>query len=86
MQFDITNVKTCVDIETNNIGNLRCGYFSNDLESLRFAVSKNKTTFKAVYGYCKDFLKSNFDKRFCTDYGNFNLFYPADKIMNETRY
>lgn len=86
MEFDISKVKTSVDIELGNVALNSYGYFSNDIESIRRAVTQDRINLKVIYTKLNNFLESKYERRFDTYYGNFALFYQTDDKFNETRY
>lgn len=86
MDFDISKVKTTVDIDKGEVTLDSYGYFSNDLDSIRRAVTQNKINLKVVYTKLNNFLEPKYERRFDTRSGNFALFYLTDSKLNETRY
>lgn len=84
--FDLSNVKTTVDIDTDNVNIGDYGYFSNDLDSIKRAIESRKTNFKCQYERLSGVLNSNNERRFITVSGYFSLFYPTDKELNINRY
>lgn len=82
--FDSRNLKT-----TANAGKTKTGiygYFSNDLESLKSAVKRNRTGLKVVYAELEYILPECNERRFGCSCGNFSLFYALDKSLDKNRY
>ena len=84
MDFVKENVISTINIETSEIG--LYGYFSNDLESLQRAVENERANLKTIYARLSYCLESEYERRLGCKYGNFALFYPMDKELNEMRY
>lgn len=86
MDFDISKVKTTVDIDKGEVTLDSYGYFSNDLDSIRRAVTQDKINLKAVYTKLNNLLEPKYERRFDTLSGSFALFYQTDDKYNEVRY
>lgn len=64
------------------------GYFSNDLNSIRTSVLKERISSKCVYGRLKSIASDTEAKRFSFEDNNllYALFYPTDNYLNVDRY
>lgn len=64
------------------------GYFSNDLNSIRTSVLKERISSKCVYGKLKSIASDTEVKRFSFADNNllYALFYPTDNYLNVDRY
>lgn len=82
--FSTNEIKTAVNADSAVL--FTYGYFANNLNALRRAVEENKTTLKVFYGRLESVLADKYERRFSTTVGDFSLFYPLDKELNEGRY
>lgn len=82
--FDLSKLKTTVNAD--NVRNGSFGYFGNDLDSIKRAVTQGKTNLKVVYARLNYVLPDNNERRFGCDAGNFSLFYYLEREHNPNRY
>lgn len=64
------------------------GYFAHDIDSLKKAVTSNKTSARCLYGRLTEIKSETNRARFVLDRGDyiFSLFYPTDNFINTDRY
>lgn len=64
------------------------GYFADDAESLRKAVTLSRTSARCLYGRLTKVLGATNRSRFVLGRGDFmfSLFYPTDSFLNTERY
>ena len=91
MQFEkqkVITVITADDIKVESLQEGLYGYFAHDLDSLRKAVSNEKTSCRCMYGKLTKILDATNKARFVLGRGDFMfaLFYPTDTYLNMGRY
>jgi hypothetical protein len=91
MTFHKEVVKTAVtadEISESVLSEGIYGYFANDAESLKSAVTLNRTSARCLYGRLTKIMKADNRSRFVLDRGDFMfaLFYPTDSFLNTERY
>lgn len=64
------------------------GYFAHDVNSLKRAVTEEKTSSRCYYGRLTQIKDDTNRARFVLDKGDmiFSLFYPTDTVLNVNRY
>lgn len=62
------------------------GYFSNALAPLKESLEKRKINLSVVYARLEVVLNEKFERRFCTNQGNFALFCPLGNSFEEKRF
>lgn len=82
--FETKRLKTTVNAESARIGGF--GYFGNDLETIKKAVTTSKTSLKTVYARLDYILDEGKERRFGCYAGNFSLFYYTEREHNPNRY
>lgn len=91
MTFHKEAVKTAVtadEISESILSEGIYGYFADDAESLKMAVTVSKTSARCLYGRLTKVLGAMNRSRFVLDKGDFMfaLFYPTDSYLNTERY
>lgn len=91
MTFHKDVVKTAVtadEISESVLSEGIYGYFADDAESLKTAVTVSKTSARCLYGRLTKVLSATNRSRFVLDKGDFMfaLFYPTDSYLNTERY
>lgn len=91
MTFHKDVAKTAVTADEISEGILEAdiyGYFADDAESLRKAVTLGRTSAKCLYGRLTKILEATNRSRFVLGRGDFmfSLFYPTDSFLNTERY
>jgi hypothetical protein len=91
MTFHKDVVKTAVtadDISESILEAGIYGYFADDAESLRKAVTLSRTSARCLYGRLTKILSAENRARFMLGRGDFmfSLFYPTDSYLNTERY
>ena len=84
MTFELNHTRSGVTVDEEEVG--MYGYFSNDVQSLRDCVDRERTSLRVIYDCLTGVLGENYERRFLNHYGTFSYFYPVDKVCNENRY